>query len=154
MEKLEFCFQFHSFWLENFCLRVSFHRPPSITLVPCSLYIDDRNSGPSESISTARSDELRIRFAAAKAAVFLVVRTLTSVKYRLGFISRLHISVSSLTSDLEAFYMLHDKQDSFLSFVNSILSGTSFSILTFSALRENVFLFALQSRILAFTPMR
>lgn len=43
-------------------------------------------------------------------------------------------SVSSLTSDLEAFYLLHDKQDSFLTVVNSILSGTSVSILTLQRL--------------------
>ena len=78
--------------------------------VPCSLYIDDRhngelqfkNSGPSESFSTAHSDGLR--FAAAKAAVFLAAYTLSSLGYTLGlksvFSSRrkgLNTLVSSLT---------------------------------------------------------
>ena len=76
--------------------KFSFHGPPSFTFfvrlirVPCSLYIDNRhnvelqfkNSGPTESFSTTRSDELR--FAVAKVAVILAAYALTCLGYTLG----------------------------------------------------------------------
>ena len=110
--------------------------------MPCSLYIDDRhngesqfnNSGPSEGILTVPSEELR--FAASKAAVFLAAYILTSLGYTLGLKKCVFTPQKSIKylgfisdSDLEAFYLPHDKQTSFLGFVNTILSGTCVSVL-------------------------
>ena len=147
-----FCFQHHSFWLENFCLCLSFYRSPSIAFlrsigVPCSLYIDDRHNGelqsktsyPSASTLATPSDETRLE--ASKAVVFLAAYTLTSLGYTLGlkkcvFTPQKRIKYLGFisVSDLEAFYLPPDKQTSFLALVNSILCGSCVSTVTLQRL--------------------
>ena len=124
-------------------------------LIPCSLYIDDRHTGeiqlsPKASGYASLSSDADRSFARACSAIFVVCYTLVGLGYFIG-LKKSHLVPKQVVPYLgflvdsvqQAFLLIEEKKQKFLSLLRSVLSSPSTDLKTLQRLSGKCISFSL-----------